>query len=193
MDYPSNTISLRKQKYLNFEERMIIQLCLKDGYSPYKIAKELNHASITIRNKIKRGAVSQIKQGKTVMLYLADEGESVYINHRKDCCPKFKRFVCNEFIEYVCAQMNQFNWSVDACFGDALQTKQFKREEMVCTKTLYNYIDLGLLEISNIDLPMRLRRNTKPGRVRSNKRKLGISIEDRPDMSSLEKSLGTGK
>lgn len=32
------------------------------------------------------------------------------------------------------------------------------RSEMVCTKTLYNYIDLQLLEIRNSDLPMKLRR-----------------------------------
>lgn len=37
----------------------------------------------------------------------------------------------------------------------------FARSEMVCTKTLYNYVDLGLLPIKNIDLPEKLRRNTK--------------------------------
>lgn len=50
-----------------------------------------------------------------------------------------------------------------------------------CTKTLYNYIDLGLLQIRNIDLPMKLRRNTKSKRVRTNKRKLGTSITERPE------------
>ena len=32
---------------------------------------------------------------------------------------------------------------------------------MVCTKTLYNYIDLGLLSVTNANLPIKLRRNTK--------------------------------
>ena len=64
MDYSNYTINSRKQKHLNFEERMTIQLRLKDGYSPYKIAKELGRASNTIRNEIKRGTVPQIIQGK---------------------------------------------------------------------------------------------------------------------------------
>lgn len=67
MDHPNNTINSCKQKHLNFEERMTIQIRLKDGYSPYKIAKELNRASNTIRNEIKRGTVPQLKQGKTVV------------------------------------------------------------------------------------------------------------------------------
>lgn len=76
--------------------------------------------------------------------------------------------------------MKKYNWSVDVCFGNALQVGDFKRKEMVCTKTLYNYIDLGLLEMKNVDLPMKLRRNTELKRVRTNKHKLGTSIKDRP-------------
>lgn len=190
MDHPNNTINSRKQKHLNFEERMTIQIRLKDGYSPYKIAKELNRASNTIRNEIKRGTVPQLKQGKTTMVYLADTGEAIYLKHRNNCSPKFKRLVCNKFIEYVCTQMKQAAWSVDACFGNALQAGIFNRADMVCTKTLYNYIDLGLLEIRNVDLPMKLRRNTKPQRVRSNKRKLGTSIEERPEHILTREEFG---
>lgn len=52
---------------------------------------------------------------------------------------------------------------------------------MISTKTLYNYVDLGLLPIKNIDLPAKLHRNTKSTRVRHNKKKLGISISNRPN------------
>ena len=71
MDYPNNTTNSRKHKHLNFEERMLIQVRLKDGFSPYKIAKELGRASNTIRNEIARGTVTQIKQGRKVEPYLA--------------------------------------------------------------------------------------------------------------------------
>ena len=50
---------------------------------------------------------------------------------------------------------------------------------MVCTKTLYNYIDLGFIDIKNTDLPMKLRRNTKQARVKKHKKKLGTSISQR--------------
>ena len=51
---------------------------------------------------------------------------------------------------------------------------------MVCTKTLYNYIDFGLLDVKNTDLPIKLRRNTKSTRVKKHKKKLGSSISERP-------------
>jgi len=61
---------------------------------------------------------------------------------------------------------------------------------MVCTKTLYNYVDLGLLEISNIDLPLKLRRSTKPRRIRINKKKLGKSIAERPEFVNDRSEFG---
>lgn len=190
MDYSNNTINARKHKHLSFEERMTIQIRLKDGYSAYKIAKELGRASNTIRNEIARGTVSQIKQGKLVSMYLADAGASVYGEHRKNCCPKYKRLLCNPFIEYVCSQIKEHNWSIDACFGKALNDKLFSRSQMVCTKTLYNYIDLQLLEIRNADLPLKLRRHTKSKVVRVNKRRLGTSIEERPADILTRKEFG---
>ena len=33
------------------------------------------------------------------------------------------------------------------CYGEAIRSGEFSRAEMVCTKTLYNYVDLGLLPI----------------------------------------------
>ncbi|WP_295049273.1 IS30 family transposase [Ruminococcus sp.] len=51
---------------------------------------------------------------------------------------------------------------------------------MVCTKTLYNYVDLGLLPIKNIDLPEKTGRKKKSTIVRKNKRVFGNSIEERP-------------
>ncbi|EHO17942.1 hypothetical protein HMPREF9623_00126 [Stomatobaculum longum] len=53
-------------------------------------------------------------------------------------------------------------------------------KQIVCTKTLYGYADLGLLNIRNIDLPEKLHCLPKTARVRKNKRVLGRSIEERP-------------
>ena len=181
MDYTNNTTESRKNKHLNFEERMTIQIRLKDGFSPYKIAKELKRPLNTIQNEIKRGTVPQIKQNKKVMVYLADAGNAVYQKNRSKCGRKFRRLTCDRFISYVTDKMKSSNWSVDASVGEALVSGSFTRDETVCTKTIYNYIDLGLMEIKNADLPMKLRINTKPKRIRASKRKLGESIENRPD------------
>ena len=72
-------------------------------------------------------------------------------------------------------------WSLDACVGYALAHNLFDRSEMLCTKTLYNYVELGLLGIKNIDLPQKLHRRTKAKRIRERKRVLGRSIEERPE------------
>ena len=66
---------------------------------------------------------------------------------------------------------------MDAIFGYALCNVLFKREEMVCTKTLYNYVSLGVLPIKNLDLPEKLKRNTAKAQTAENKKKLGRSIE----------------
>ena len=50
---------------------------------------------------------------------------------------------------------------MDACAGKAVREGIFRREDTVCTKTLYNYIDLGLINVKNIDLPFRVSRKTK--------------------------------
>lgn len=190
MDYPNNTTNSRKHKHLNFEERMIIQLRLKDGFSPYKISKELGRASNTIRNEIARGTVTQIQQGRKVEVYIADTGATIYKKNRKYSSAKFKRLSCKAFISYVCKTMQENKWSVDACVGHAVANKLFVPSEMVCTKTLYNYIDLGLLEIRNVDLPMKLRRNTKSKRVRTNRRILGTSITERPEVIDSREEFG---
>lgn len=180
MDYPNNITEPRKNKHLNFEERMTIQLRLKDGHSPYRIAKELRRSQNTVINEIRRGTTTQIKQGKYIEIYLADTGEAIYKKHRLNSCRTFKRLECCDFINYAVDKIKGDSWSPDACVGNALKTGKFQRSQIVCTKTLYNYIDLGLLSVKNIDLPMKLRRNTKPTIVKKHKKKLGKSISERP-------------
>jgi len=61
---------------------------------------------------------------------------------------------------------------------------------MVCTKILYYYIDTGLLEIKNIDLPLKLKRSSKSKRVKQNKKKLGTSIDERPERINDRSEFG---
>lgn len=180
MDYQNNNTESRKNKHLNFKERMIIEIRLKDGFSVYKIAKELGRLINTITNEINRGTTTQIKQGKHIKIYLADTGEAVYTKNRLNSCRPFKMLDCSEFINYTVDKIKNDSWSPDACVGEAIANGRFDRSQMVCTKTLYNYIDIGLLDIKNTDLPIKLRRNTKSTRVKKHKKNLGYSIAERP-------------
>lgn len=83
--------------------------------------------------------------------------------------------------------------SLDTLVGRALKIKIYKKNEMICTKTLYHYVDLGLLEIDNIDLPLKLRCSTKPKRIRKNKRNQGKSIKNVLNLLIIVVTLVTGK
>ena len=97
MNYPNHNIESRKNKHLNFKERMTIEIRLADGCSAYKIAKELQRPINTIINEIRRGTTTQIKQGKHVEMYLADTGEAVYTKNRRNSCRTFKRLQCTTY------------------------------------------------------------------------------------------------
>ena len=190
MDHQNHNTQSRKNKHLNFKERMIIELRLNDGFSAYKIAKELQRPINTILNEIRRGTTKQIKQGKYVEMYLADTGEAIYKANRQNSCRKFKRIECSSFINYAVDMIKNHSWSPDACVGNALAKGKFKRDQIVSNKTLYNYIDLGLLAVINADLPMKLHRNTKSSQVRKHKKKLGKSITERPSNINNREEFG---
>ena len=81
-------------------------------------------------------------------------------------------------------------WSLDACVGRAILDGEFTKEQIVCTKTLYRYVDLGLLTIKNHALPEKLKRKMKKHKSRMNKKKLGRSIEERPKEIESREEFG---
>lgn len=179
MDQLHSTTEHRKGKHLSHEERVVIQTRLKDGWNPNRIAKEIGCAPNTVRNEIKRGTVA-LYSG-TVLRYKAKAGQAAYEKNRETCCRHYDLLDKSAFIFYAERHFLEDHWSLDACANRALKDGVFTREQIVCTKTLYNYADLGLLRIKNIDLPEKLRRSPKKTRVRDNKRVLGRSIVERPD------------
>lgn len=189
MEYNNTTTNSRKNKHLNDFERGQIQLLHNKGYSAYKIAKELNRASNTIRNELKRGTVPQIKNNKEIEVYYPDTGKTVYEKHRKNSKKSYKALECSNFLEFVHTKFTKDKWSLDAICGYAKRHKLFS-DEMLCTRTLYNYVDLGLLKIKSIDLPLKLRRKTSIKRTIKSKRKLGKSIEERPLEIEEKSSFG---
>ena len=61
--------------------------------------------------------------------------------------------------------------------GRTLESGKFRRDQIVCPKTLCNYVDNGLIRTKNIELAEKLKRSTKKKIVRKNKRILGDSAE----------------
>ena len=178
MNQVHSTTEHKKGKYLSFEERFVIQTRLKDGWTPNRIAGELGYAPNTVRNEIKRGTVTLYRGN--IFRCKAKVGQAAYEKNREACCRHYNLLEKSTFISYVEEHFFEDGWSLDVCAHRALKDGTFTREQIVCTKTLYGYADLGLLNIRNIDLPEKLHRSPKTARVRENKRILGRSIEERP-------------
>lgn len=124
------------------------------------------------------------------MVYLADTGEAIYNRNRMNCCPKFKRYSYSSFITNVCNEIRLKEWSVDASVSSTVKSGKFKLSETVCTKTMYNYIDPGLVDTTNTGLPLKLRRNTRPKRIIQHKRNLGTRIDERPQAVDSRDEFG---
>lgn len=188
MDNHNYNTETKKGQHLTFEEREEIQIRLKDNWSIYKISKTLSRAYNTIKTEITRGTV-ELYNGH-IRRYKATSGQAKYEKNRQASRRQYKRLKASRFIKWTEEQYKSNKWSFDVCVGRALESNRFSRDDMVCTKTLYNYADKGLIGIKNIDLPEKLRRNTKSKVVRQNKRNLGKSIEERPESISERKEFG---
>lgn len=188
MDCTYYTTETRKGQHLSFEERVTIELRLKDGWNINQIAKELKRSYNAIKNEVARGTVL-LYRGK-VKRYKARAGQAAYELNRQRCVKTTKLLECMRFIRYVEQHFEEDRWSLDACAGHAVESGEFSREEIVCTKTLYNYVDSGVMHIKNIDLPEKVSRKLKHERVRQNKRKLGDSIEERPESIESREEFG---
>lgn len=188
MDETNYTTEHRKGQHLNSEERHEIEVRLKDKWSIYRIAKHLNRPYNTVKNEIARGTVS-LYNGH-VKRYKADVGEEVYRKNRTESRRKYRCLAVSAFLQYVKQHFYVDKWSLDACVGKARSSEAFSRSETVCTRTLYRYVDLGLLSIKNMDLPEKLRRNTKRHPVQENRKNLGKSIEERPKTIDSREEFG---
>ena len=73
----------RKGAHLTFEERVIIQTRLRDGWSPPQIAKEIGCAPNTVRNEIRRGNVLLYNEKHEG--YRAVNGQDIYEANRENC------------------------------------------------------------------------------------------------------------
>lgn len=180
MDTLNFTPTHKKGQHLTREERYYISIRLNvDHWSIYKIAKEPHRPYNTINKEVQNGTV-YLYNGK-VKRYKPDIAEQKYKDKRANSKRNYRCLECVEFLNYVVEMFNKKGWSLDASVGYAQKNNLFSTDEMVCTKTLYNYVDLGILPIKNIDLPEKLKRNTKSSNIRRNRKILGKSIEERPE------------
>ncbi|MFS0924626.1 IS30 family transposase [Enterococcus casseliflavus] len=129
------------------------------------------------------------------LFYTPDCYDEIYAQNQYDA----QRATCHRpskypqvkgFLTLFTQLFKEFSYSPDAVVGRVKRERRFLPEEMVCTTTLYAYINAQLLEIRNIDLLDKLKRKTVTRRIRKNKKVLGESIEKRPPEVLSRESFG---
>ena len=87
MDCTNYTIERKKGQHLKFEERVLIETRLKDGWNPNQISKEIGCCYNAVKKEIGRGTVL-LYNGK-VKRYKARVGQAVYEMNRRNSLKKY--------------------------------------------------------------------------------------------------------
>ena len=189
MSQKHSTTKTRSFQHLTPFQRGQIQALMEQKLPKTQIAKQVGIARSTLYEELKRGTVNQMRSDLTYyQRYFADTGQLVYEENRKASRKPYKLAAAAPFLQHLETEVLQNKISPDAVCGRAKLDKAFP--VTLCTKTIYNYIDLGLVPIKSIDLPLRVRRTTKKHRCRKNRRILGESIEQRPQAANDRQEFG---
>jgi IS30 family transposase len=176
----SNT-KVKKYKHLSYEERCKIETLLEENYSLRKIAKRLNRSVSTISNEVKRGTTTQMDSLRgTYTIYAPTASQNKYYRNRKNSGKKSKFINVQEFLKFAEEKILEEKWSPDAIVGFVLKNELFSKDEIVCAKTLYNYIDDRLLKARNIHLCDKVKRSPKKSKKdKIHQKHFGKSIDER--------------
>ena len=172
-------------KHLSEAERGEIEAYLSVGLKPAEIARRLGRNRSTITREINRGSITQVKKvnGQKVYYqhYYADAAHNRYRHAREASYYLKLDSVSDDFLRAFTEAMREKPrvHSVDT-FVHTYRL-QHVDEVVPSTKTLYNYIHQGLLEIKVIDLPRAVRIRKKFTKRPYTKKHLGKSIEERPE------------
>jgi IS30 family transposase len=126
--------------------------------------------------------------------YFPEIGQAVYNRNRGHCGCRFKLAAASDFIAYAEKNiLSKSRWSPDAVCGAAKRDPKWKSKARVCTRTLYHYIDLGLLKVTNLDPVNKLRYRSKKSGHRHNIKHLGTVSTTALQKFRSESSSGTGR
>lgn len=178
--------------HLDISERKLIQKLLLQGFSISSIANLLGRHRSTISRQLsnKKNLDFLRVKGKVVRSYSAIKAQDNYSKNKSNCGAKYKLFQDSNLIKYIEDCVVNKKWSPEVAIGRAkLVGWNFKIH--ISAKSIYNYIDRNQINISPFDLRFRLRRR-KPKKqyIKQNKKKLGKSIEIRPEYINNRSEFG---
>lgn len=185
MEQIDYTAKSGKYKHLTERDRYRLEGYLESSLNPKEISQKLCCHISTIYREIKRGEVKKIHSDLTeYWAYRANTAHADYeskVTNRRHSL-KIERY--NDLASYIQNKILKDKYSPDAIIGELKQRDQ-KFKALICTKTLYNYIDREVFEgVTNVTLwekrKRRKRRYKQVSRI-SLKNKGSRSIEERPE------------
>jgi len=188
-------VSKTGKKYKHFTEQERYKLeALIDGKVTFReISQVLKKHRVTIYREIKRGKV-KLKNSELIELekYRADVAQTDYESKASNRERSLKIGKDHKLEEYIRKKIKEEKYSPDVIIGE-IKSKGLKFKGLMCTKTLYNYINRSLFAaISSSDLccgGKGVKRGYKKARI-SMKNRSGRSIEERPAYINNREEVG---
>lgn len=193
MEQRDGTTHRRKGKHLNRDERIQIEVLLKKKSSIREIADLLSRHRRTIEREIERGLVDHMNTELIYSkVYSSDRGQAVHIFNATAKGPQLKLGSDYEAAEFIRMQI------VENKASPAVVAHRMKEQAMsctVCTKTIYSYIEEGLIVgVTNETLWEKRQRNKRARRtLRRTAKKAampGHGIDDRPKEVASRSEFG---
>jgi len=180
----------RKDKHLNWEERIQIETLQREGYSGKDIGGRIGRPARTINRELARGWVThRTGQYSAEERYSADRGQTVY--ERRMSGRTKPNPVGERLVKYIRVRIVKHGESPGVI---AARMRQQGLEYTVCAKTIYNLIDRGMVPgVSNESLwEKRKRRKSQKTLCRQRKQAVepGHSIENRPEHIEQRTQMG---
>lgn len=185
MEHLNCTTKRGKYKHLTEKDRYKLEGYLEAHLKIEEIAIKLNKHKATVYREIQRGTVERIgyslEEYKTYRANVAQNNYDKKVSYRER---SLKIGNDKNLEEYIRKRVLKDRLSPDAIIGE-IKRKGLKFKRMICTKTLYNYVDKGVFSgISNINLwEKRKRKKKKHRQIRRVclRNKGSKSIEERPE------------
>jgi transposase, IS30 family len=182
----------RKGKHLTREERIVLERMSRGGYPPRDIAATLGRHRRTIERELERGRVKHLDyELRTTYVYSSDRGQDGHDLNATAKGPNLKLGCNREMAEFIRCRIVDHQEAPDVV---AHRMPQADLGGVLCTKTLYNYIEQGLIPgVSNESLwEKRKRRKQRRRGVRRLAKRLsrGPSIEQRPAEADNREQFG---
>ncbi len=192
MSQVHSTTKQREYQHFSLKEREFIEIHLRKKDIPIAcIATILGRHRSSVYREIKRGLTIQRKHKKYIssnpntpvftecFSYFADTGQRYADYSQGRRAGKYKILKDFELMRFIDKCLLDYRYSPSAIIG-RLKTHSHSFSYVPHSRSIYNYIERGIMNAKNMDLPLKCRIKAKTKRIRLNKRILGRSIEERP-------------